>query len=152
MKTVSISEAKNNLSALMEGLKSGSPVLIVDRGRPAARLEPVTAGHEMGETEGCRGSSVTALCGPAVRSRPGRSSAVSRRAPVPAHRRSMRSSKSAGKDGEIHPPRAAGALQLAAAFIAAERRSPSLEVVRLDERLADAARKEGFALVGLATG
>jgi prevent-host-death family protein len=49
MKTVSISEAKNNLSALIDGLKSGSPVLIVDRGRPVARLEPVTAGHEGGQ-------------------------------------------------------------------------------------------------------
>jgi prevent-host-death family protein len=44
MKTVSISEAKNRLSALIDGLKSGSPVLIVDRGRPVARLEPVADG------------------------------------------------------------------------------------------------------------
>jgi prevent-host-death family protein len=42
MKKASITEAKNNLSALIDGLKSGSPVLIVDRGRPVARLEPVT--------------------------------------------------------------------------------------------------------------
>src|SRR5947207_14408426 len=45
MKKASITEAKNNLSALIDGLKSGSPVLIVDRGRPVARLEPVTHGH-----------------------------------------------------------------------------------------------------------
>jgi hypothetical protein len=48
--------------------------------------------------------------------------------------------------------RAADALQLAAAFIAAERRPPSLEVITLDERLAVAARKEGFALVDLTAG
>lgn len=42
----SISEAKNNLSALIHGLRSGSPVLIVDRGRPVARLEAVDAGDE----------------------------------------------------------------------------------------------------------
>lgn len=42
MKKASITEAKNNLSALIDGLKGGSPVLIVDRGRPVARLEPVT--------------------------------------------------------------------------------------------------------------
>jgi prevent-host-death family protein len=49
MKKASITEAKNNLSALIDGLKSGSPVLIVDRGRPVARLEPVTTGeHEDG--------------------------------------------------------------------------------------------------------
>lgn len=44
MKRASITEAKNNLSSLIDGLKSGSPVLIVDRGRPVARLEPVTNG------------------------------------------------------------------------------------------------------------
>ena len=42
MRKASITEAKNNLSALIDGLKGGSPVLIVDRGRPVARLEPVT--------------------------------------------------------------------------------------------------------------
>ena len=47
----------------------------------------------------------------------------------------------------VHPLRAADALQLAAAFIAAERRPSSLEVVTLDDRLAVAARKEGFVVV-----
>jgi predicted nucleic acid-binding protein len=47
----------------------------------------------------------------------------------------------------VHPLRSADALQLAAAFIAAERRPSSLEVVTLDDRLAAAARKEGFAMV-----
>jgi prevent-host-death family protein len=42
VKKASITEAKNNLSALIDGVKRGSPVLIVDRGRPVARLEPVT--------------------------------------------------------------------------------------------------------------
>jgi predicted nucleic acid-binding protein len=40
----------------------------------------------------------------------------------------------------VHPLRVADALQLAAAFMAAERRPASLQVVTLDERLADAAR------------
>jgi antitoxin (DNA-binding transcriptional repressor) of toxin-antitoxin stability system len=43
MKTASITEAKNNLSALIDSLKGGSAVLILDRGRPVARLEPVAA-------------------------------------------------------------------------------------------------------------
>jgi prevent-host-death family protein len=43
MKKASITEAKNNLSALIDSVKSGSPVVIVDRGRPVARLEPVGA-------------------------------------------------------------------------------------------------------------
>jgi uncharacterized protein len=47
----------------------------------------------------------------------------------------------------VHPLRAADALQLAAAFIAAERRPSSLEMVTLDDRLASAARKEGFVLI-----
>jgi predicted nucleic acid-binding protein len=47
----------------------------------------------------------------------------------------------------VHPLRAANALQLAAAFAAAERRPASLEIVTLDDRLANAARKEGFALL-----
>lgn len=46
MKKASITEAKNQLSALIAGLKSGSPVLIVDRGRPVARLDPVTSGPD----------------------------------------------------------------------------------------------------------
>jgi predicted nucleic acid-binding protein len=50
----------------------------------------------------------------------------------------------------VHPLRAADALQLAAAFLGAERRPSSLEVVTLDERLADAARKEGFELIEVA--
>ena len=49
----------------------------------------------------------------------------------------------------VHPLRAADALQLAAAFIAAERRPSSLEVVTLNERLAGAARKEGFAVIAV---
>ena len=47
MKKASITEAKNNLSAMINALKGGSPVLIVDRGRPVARLEPVTTGLEV---------------------------------------------------------------------------------------------------------
>jgi predicted nucleic acid-binding protein len=47
----------------------------------------------------------------------------------------------------VHALRAADALQLAAAFIAAERRPPQLELVTLDDRLAAAARKEGFVVL-----
>jgi len=50
----------------------------------------------------------------------------------------------------VHPLRAADALQLAAAFLAAERRPASLEVVTLDDRLGTAARKEGFAVIDFA--
>lgn len=43
MKRASITEVKNNLSALIDRVRGGSPVLIVDRGRPVARLEPAGA-------------------------------------------------------------------------------------------------------------
>jgi len=41
MKSVSISDAKNGLSALIDKVKRGVSVVIVDRGRPVARLEPI---------------------------------------------------------------------------------------------------------------
>jgi prevent-host-death family protein len=44
MKKASITEAKNNLSALLDSVRGGDPVLIVDRGRPIARLEPLRGG------------------------------------------------------------------------------------------------------------
>ena len=47
----------------------------------------------------------------------------------------------------VHPLRAADALQLAAALAAAERRPSTLTFVTLDDRLREAAGKEGFVLV-----
>lgn len=46
----------------------------------------------------------------------------------------------------VHPLRAADALQLGAAVIAAENQPDRLDFVCLDERLADAATREGFPL------
>jgi predicted nucleic acid-binding protein len=46
-----------------------------------------------------------------------------------------------------HPLRANDALQLAAAYAAAEQRPASLDLITLDERLAIAARKEGFVVL-----
>jgi len=46
-----------------------------------------------------------------------------------------------------YPLRSADALQLAAAHVAAERRPPTLELVTLDDRLADAAAREGFVVI-----
>lgn len=47
----------------------------------------------------------------------------------------------------VHPLRAADALQLAAALVAAELNSASLEVVSLDQRLTNAAEREGFTVI-----
>ncbi len=41
MKRASISEAKNQLSALLDRVRRGEPVVIEDRGVPVARLDPV---------------------------------------------------------------------------------------------------------------
>ncbi len=47
----------------------------------------------------------------------------------------------------IHPLRAADAFQLAALLAASEERPADLPFVTLDDRLADAARKEGFPVL-----
>src|SRR3954447_2892810 len=46
----------------------------------------------------------------------------------------------------VHALRAADALQLAAAVVASEGNAASLEIVTLDDRLIDAARREGFVV------
>ena len=43
MSTTTITEAKNGLSALIDRVRSGESILILDRGVPVARLEPVAA-------------------------------------------------------------------------------------------------------------
>lgn len=48
MQTVSVTEAKNNLSKLLKKVKHGQTVLILDRKIPVARLEPLN-GTEPGE-------------------------------------------------------------------------------------------------------
>jgi predicted nucleic acid-binding protein len=47
----------------------------------------------------------------------------------------------------VHPLRTADSLQLAAATLVSEHEPTSLEVVCLDERLAEAARREGFPVL-----
>jgi predicted nucleic acid-binding protein len=48
----------------------------------------------------------------------------------------------------VHPLRAADALQLAAALLASDEEPAGLDIVTLDSRLADAARREGFRVSG----
>ena len=50
----------------------------------------------------------------------------------------------------VHALRAAAALQLAAAVVVAEGLPASLHIVTLDDRLATAARREGFTVDGIA--
>jgi prevent-host-death family protein len=41
MKTATITEAKNRLSALIDRVRAGETVIITDRGTPVARIEPM---------------------------------------------------------------------------------------------------------------
>lgn len=41
MKRATLTETKNNLSALVDQVRHGETILILDRGRPVARLESV---------------------------------------------------------------------------------------------------------------
>lgn len=45
MKVVGITEAKNNLSALLDMVGAGEDVVIVDRGRPVARIESIARAY-----------------------------------------------------------------------------------------------------------
>ena len=47
----------------------------------------------------------------------------------------------------VHPLPAADSLQLAAAVVASEREPATLEFVSLDERLTEAASREGFPVI-----
>jgi prevent-host-death family protein len=40
MKTATVTQAKNGLSALLDQVRAGETILITDRGMPVARLEP----------------------------------------------------------------------------------------------------------------
>jgi antitoxin (DNA-binding transcriptional repressor) of toxin-antitoxin stability system len=51
MKIASISQTKNQLSALIDAVKQGETVLIMDRDRPVARLEPIQS-SEFTDDEG----------------------------------------------------------------------------------------------------
>jgi prevent-host-death family protein len=49
MKKASITETKNHFSRLLEEVRNGTTILIMDRNRPVARLEPVTAEERAGD-------------------------------------------------------------------------------------------------------
>lgn len=46
MRTATVTEAKNGLSALLDQVKAGESVIITDRGVPVARIEPMTAADD----------------------------------------------------------------------------------------------------------
>ena len=46
MSTATITDAKNRLSALIDRVKGGESILILDRGVPVARLEPVAGSRD----------------------------------------------------------------------------------------------------------
>ena len=52
MKIASITETKNRLSALLDRVRHGETILIMDRDRPVARLEPVASADERVDPRG----------------------------------------------------------------------------------------------------
>src|SRR5216110_3162147 len=46
MKHASVSETKNRLSAILREVREGETYLIVDHGKPVARLEPLAKGNQ----------------------------------------------------------------------------------------------------------
>lgn len=46
MGTTTITEAKNGLSALIDRVQAGESIIILERGRPVARLEPIDGGAD----------------------------------------------------------------------------------------------------------
>lgn len=46
MRRASITETKNNLSALLDQVRQGQTILIFDRNQPVARLEPVIRSND----------------------------------------------------------------------------------------------------------
>lgn len=51
MKSASISEAKNSLSALIERVKRGQTVLLTDRNKPVAKIVPIESGDGTDESD-----------------------------------------------------------------------------------------------------
>lgn len=43
MKTTTVTDAKNGLSALIDRVRAGETITILDRGTPVARLEPIVS-------------------------------------------------------------------------------------------------------------
>lgn len=52
MKSATVSQTRNSLSALLDRVRQGESVLITDRRRPIARLVPVVSATEAGPDEG----------------------------------------------------------------------------------------------------
>jgi len=52
MKVATISQTKNGLSALLDRVRQGDTILITDRSRPVARLEPVASAEDAGPDDG----------------------------------------------------------------------------------------------------
>ena len=48
MKTATITQTKNGLSALLDRVRHGETIVITDRSRPVARLEPVATAEHAG--------------------------------------------------------------------------------------------------------
>jgi prevent-host-death family protein len=128
MKTAAVSELKASLSEYLGQVKAGEEVLITDRGKPIARIVP------LGRDDSDRPLHLLEL------ERSGLARIVI--GVIPAEVRTLASRLLLN-----HPLRAADALQLAAALVWAGKAPTGQRFVCLEQRLRDAARKEGFVVV-----
>lgn len=53
MKTATISQTRNSLSALLDRVRQGESIVITDRSRPVARIEPVVGSTASAPDDGC---------------------------------------------------------------------------------------------------
>ena len=81
MKKASITDAKNSLSALIDSLKGGAPVLIVDRGVRSHGWSLSPGARRAGKAEDCLDLSATACCAHAGPARLNLFSTLRRHAP-----------------------------------------------------------------------
>ena len=51
MRTVNISDLKNNLNAYLERVRAGEELLVKDRNRPVARIVPLAGGEDLTSEE-----------------------------------------------------------------------------------------------------
>ena len=99
MKKASVSEAKNSLSALLDKVKAGASIVIQDRGRPVARLEPIASTGAAGDRleQLIRDGVVRPARGPIPR----KLLSSGRHQCAAASARSRHCSRNAAKDGEV---------------------------------------------------
>src|SRR2546427_826568 len=146
MKKARIAELKDHLSRYLDHVKGGGSVLVFDRDQPVAQIVPIQSGrHNTGELGERLGREEPRSAPHLLAARREILSAWERWSEVTAVEIVRRYAE---RVVETHPIRAADALQIGAALVAAEDNPASIAFVSLDRNLAEAAEREGFHVIG----